>query len=62
MKNNGIIIAYITWIIVLILRRFINLNLSYEVVIWFLIYFVIEIVFKLINKNRIKLWRNFLKI
>lgn|GEM_PF-2761715 len=55
MKNNGIIIAYITWIIVLILRRFINLNLSYEVVIWFLIYFVIEIVFKLINKNRIKL-------
>lgn len=42
MKNKGLKIALITWIIVVLIRKFVELNIIYEVVIWFAIYFLLS--------------------
>ncbi|MEQ3346541.1 hypothetical protein [Peptoniphilus senegalensis] len=47
MKNKGLKIALITWIIVLLIRKFVELNIIYEAIIWFASYFVL---FKLADK------------
>ena len=47
MKNKGLKIALITWIIVVFIRKFVELNIIYEAIIWFAIYFLL---FKLADK------------
>ncbi len=47
MKNKSLKIALITWIIVVLIRNFVELNIIYEAIIWFVIYFVL---FKLADK------------
>lgn len=42
MKSKGIKIALITWIIVVLIRKFVELNIIYEAIIWFAIYFVLS--------------------
>ena len=42
MKNKGLKIALITWIIVVLIRKFVELNIIYEAIIWFAIYFLLS--------------------
>jgi hypothetical protein len=35
MKKNGLKIAFVTWIIVIIIEKFVELNLISEALIWF---------------------------
>ena len=42
MKDKGLKISLFTWIIVVLVRKFVELNLIYEVIIWFAIYFVLS--------------------
>lgn len=42
MKSKGLKIALITWIIVVLIRKFVELNIIYEAIIWFAIYFVLS--------------------
>lgn len=42
MKNKSLKIALITWIIVVLIRNFVELNIIYEAIIWFVIYFVLS--------------------
>ncbi|NMW86081.1 hypothetical protein HKO22_10225 [Peptoniphilus sp. AGMB00490] len=45
MKKNELLIALITWLIVIVIDTFVNLNLFYEALIWFAIYFVLTRLF-----------------
>lgn len=50
-KKNELLVALITWLIVVVMHKFVNLNLFYEALIWFAIYFVLT---KIIYNKPIK--------
>lgn len=55
MKSKGLKIALITWIIVVLIRKIVELNIIYEAIIWFAIYFVLsKLADKLMESKMIK--------
>ncbi|WP_295150490.1 hypothetical protein [uncultured Peptoniphilus sp.] len=55
MKDKGLKISLFTWIIVVLVRKFVELNLIYEVIIWFGIYFILsKLADKLMESKTIK--------
>lgn len=56
MKNKSLKIALITWIIVVLIRNFVELNIIYEAIIWFVIYFVLSKLADKLIENEANKW------